>query len=58
LLHVLPRVVETVFGVGGIVPGIRAHVSSWAVKVDLTTVPSSFVDFGVFSEAGVCTVCI
>jgi hypothetical protein len=58
LLHALPRVVETVFGVGGIVPGIRAHVSSWAVKVDLTTVPSSFVDFGVFSEAGVCTVCI
>jgi hypothetical protein len=29
------------------VPGIRGRTSSWAVKVDLITVPLPFVDCGV-----------
>jgi hypothetical protein len=40
------------------VSGIRRRASSWAVKVDLTAVLSSFVNCGVIGEAGVCTSCI
>jgi hypothetical protein len=39
-------------GAGGIVPDIHSHASPWAVKVDLTVVPSPIVDFVVFG--GTC----
>jgi hypothetical protein len=39
-------------------PGIHERASSWVVKVDLTMVPYSFVDYGVIGGAGVRTGCI
>jgi hypothetical protein len=38
--------------------GIHARALLWVVKVDLTAAASFFVDFGVFSKAGVHTMCI
>jgi hypothetical protein len=43
---------------GGTVIFICGRASSWMVKVDLTVVPSSFVDCGVIGGAGVRTGCI
>jgi hypothetical protein len=37
------------------VSGIPGRASSWAMKVDLTVVPSSFVDCNVIGGAGVRT---
>jgi hypothetical protein len=59
LSYVLSGVVENRDWSGGTMTDISRCASSWAMKVDLTTVPSSFVDCGVvIGGAGVSTSCI